>query len=90
MEALGINPSGLLTQIISFLILFAVLYALLYKPLLRVMDQRSSRIKESLEAAERAQTESACSGGIIDIFMWPLSRRLAHTTKIANDVVAVR
>ena len=58
MEALGINPSCLLTQIISFLILFAVLYALLYKPLLRVMDQRSSRIKESLEAAQRAGEEA--------------------------------
>ena len=61
MEELGINPSGLLTQIISFLILFAVLYALLYKPLLRVMDQRASRIKESLETAEKAREEAARS-----------------------------
>ncbi len=61
MEALGITPSGLITQIVSFLILFGILYALLYKPLLRVMDQRSARIKESLESAHRAREEAAHS-----------------------------
>jgi len=61
MEALGINPAGLLTQIISFLILFGILYALLYKPLLKVLDQRSARIRESLETAERAREEAAHS-----------------------------
>ena len=61
MEALGINPVGLLTQIISFLILFGLLYALLYKPLLRVLDQRSARIRESLETAEKAREETARS-----------------------------
>ena len=61
MEALGINPAGLLTQIISFLILFGLLYALLYKPLLRVLDQRSTRIRESLETAEKAREEAARS-----------------------------
>ncbi|MFQ5934548.1 MAG: hypothetical protein ACE5KI_07895, partial [Dehalococcoidia bacterium] len=53
MEALGINLPGLITQIVSFVILFALLYRLLYKPVLRLLDQRSNRIKESLETAER-------------------------------------
>ena len=61
MEALGINLPGLLTQLVSFTILFVVLYKLLYKPVLRVLDQRSSRIRESLEAAERARDEAASS-----------------------------
>jgi len=47
MEAIGVNLPGLITQIVSFVILFAALYALLYKPVLRMLDQRSSRIKES-------------------------------------------
>jgi F-type H+-transporting ATPase subunit b len=46
---------------ISFLVLFVVLYLLLYKPLLRVMDQRSARIRESLETAEQAREEAAKS-----------------------------
>ena len=61
MDALGIDLSGLITQIVSFLILFAILYALLYKPVLRVLDQRSARIRESLESAQRANEEAASS-----------------------------
>ena len=58
MEALGINLPGLLTQMVSFLILFLVLWALLYKPVLRVLDQRADRIRESLETAQKAQEGS--------------------------------
>lgn len=61
MEALGINLPGLLTHIISFLILLVVLRLTLYKPIVNMLDQRSQRIRESLEAAERAQQESAAS-----------------------------
>ncbi len=59
MDALGINLPGLITQVVSFAILFALLYWLLYKPVLRVLDQRSSRIRESLETAERVRQEAA-------------------------------
>ncbi len=61
MDALGISVSGLVTQIVSFLILLAALYVLLYKPLLRMLDQRSDRIRESLETAEKANEEAARS-----------------------------
>ena len=61
MEALGINLSGLVTQIVSFAILFALLSRLLYRPVLGVLDQRSQRIRESLEASQRAQEEAARS-----------------------------
>ncbi len=58
MEALGINLGGLITQLVSFLILLAVLVRLLYRPVLRMLDERSNRIKESLEAAERAESQA--------------------------------
>ena len=61
MEGLGINLPGLITQIVSFGVLFGILCALLYKPVLRLLDQRSARIKESLETAERVQKEAAQS-----------------------------
>ena len=61
MEALGINLPGLITQVISFGILFAVLSKLLYKPILNALDQRSNRIRESLETAERVRDEAARS-----------------------------
>ena len=59
MEALGINLPGLITQLVSFLILLFILKRLLYKPILRMLDQRSERIRESLDAAERARQQSA-------------------------------
>ncbi len=61
MDALGINVPGLLTQLVSFVILFAVLWILLYKPVTRALEQRSSRIRESLETAERVRQEAAQS-----------------------------
>ena len=61
MEALGINAAGLLTQIVSFLILFNGLRVLLYKPILKVLDRRSQKIKESLESADKAKQEADIS-----------------------------
>jgi F-type H+-transporting ATPase subunit b len=61
MDALGINLAGLITQIVSFLALLFLLYKLLYKPLLKTLDDRSARIKDSLEIAERVQEEAAAS-----------------------------
>lgn len=58
LEGLGINLPGLLTQLVSFLILFAILGRLLYKPVTKLLDERSKRIRESLEAAERAREEA--------------------------------
>jgi F-type H+-transporting ATPase subunit b len=59
MDALGINLPGLLTQLVSFLILFAILSKLLYGPIQRTLNERSERIRESLEAAERANEQAA-------------------------------
>lgn len=66
MEGLGIDLSVLVSQIISFLILFGLLYLVAYKPLMRMLDERSRRIKESMdqtdqikEQAEMAEKETA-------------------------------
>ncbi len=61
MDGLGINLGGLITQIVSFLVLFVILRALLYKPLLKMIDLRSIRIKDSLEAVEASKQEAAKS-----------------------------
>lgn len=59
MEALGVSLPGLATQLVSFLVLFALLHRLLYKPIIKILDQRSQRIKESLETAENIKREAA-------------------------------
>ena len=59
MEGLGINLSTLIAQIVSFLALFGLLYFFAYKPILRMFDERSQRIKDSVEQAERVKEEAA-------------------------------
>ncbi len=49
---LGINLPTLLAQVVNFLILLGLLYLVAYKPILRMLDQRSAKIKEGLEVAE--------------------------------------
>ena len=59
MAELGFHWPSLVVYLVNFAILLGILYAVGYKPILRVLDQRSSRIRESLEQAERMQKESA-------------------------------
>ena len=66
MGALGINLPGLITQVISFLILLFVLSKLLYKPVIKMLDDRADRIKESLSAAEKAKEDAASSAEKIE------------------------
>jgi F-type H+-transporting ATPase subunit b len=47
--------------LLNFTILLGILFFFAYKPLLRVMDQRAERIRESLAAADRAREEAATS-----------------------------
>ena len=61
MQALGLNLPMLIAQIVGFLVLLYILSKLLYRPLLKVMDERADRIKESLEAAERAKEQAVAS-----------------------------
>jgi F-type H+-transporting ATPase subunit b len=58
---LGINLPSFIAQLVNFLILFGLLYLVAYKPILKMMDERSNKVKSSLEQAEviRAQAEKA-------------------------------
>lgn len=59
MEGLGINLPMLLAQIVNFLILLGLLYLAAYKPILRMFDERSNRIKESMEQTELIKEQAA-------------------------------
>jgi F-type H+-transporting ATPase subunit b len=58
MEALGINLPVLISQIIAFLILFGLLSVVAYKPLLKMLDERANKIKESMDLAEEVKQQS--------------------------------
>ena len=61
LETLGIHFPSLAIFLVNFLLLLALLYLFAYKPILRLMDQRADRIRESLEAADRAREDAASS-----------------------------
>jgi F-type H+-transporting ATPase subunit b len=59
MEALGLNPNLLITQILNFAILLILLRLLLYKPILDMLNTRKAKIQESLEFAEKVTQQAA-------------------------------
>ncbi|MCJ7791043.1 MAG: F0F1 ATP synthase subunit B [Dehalococcoidia bacterium] len=59
MGEIGIKLPLLVSFTISFVILFALLRLFLYKPVMKMLDERSKRIKESMERAEATREEYA-------------------------------
>jgi F-type H+-transporting ATPase subunit b len=57
--ALGINFPGLLAQIINFGILLLILRLVAYKPIMRMLDERAARVRESMETAEGIKQREA-------------------------------
>jgi len=58
-DSLGINWAVLLAQIITFGILMGLLYLAAYKPIMRMLDERSNRVKESIEQTEHIKEQAA-------------------------------
>ncbi len=61
MGDLGLNIPSLIAFLVNFVILLVILYLFAYKPIIRLMDQRTDKIREGLEAAETARQEMAKS-----------------------------
>lgn len=59
MEGLGISVPTLITQVVTFVILLVLLRVFAYKPIMRMMDERSRRVKESMAQAEALKAQSA-------------------------------
>ncbi len=53
MGEIGISLPGLVAQLVNFFILFGLLFLVLYKPVMRMLRERSDRIKESMDQAEQ-------------------------------------
>lgn len=61
---LGINLPSLLAQLVNFALLLGLLYLVAYKPIMKMLDERSNKIKESMEQTEqiKKQAEQAEEG----------------------------
>lgn len=56
---LGISWQGLLGQIINFALLLVLLYFIGYRPIRKMLDERSKRVKEGIDQAELAKEAAA-------------------------------
>jgi F-type H+-transporting ATPase subunit b len=59
LEQLGINLPALVAQIVNFGLLLVILRMVAYQPILRMLDERSARIRESVEQAEEIKHQAA-------------------------------
>ncbi len=81
MEALGINLGYLISQLVNFTLLVVLLYFVAYKPILRMLDERSARIKKGLEDAETASRRAA-------EMEQEFERRMGEARKQGQELVA--
>jgi len=59
LDALGVNPLSILIHVVNFLILLFLLQRFLFGPVLKMLDDRSATIRDSVEAADRMRQETA-------------------------------
>lgn len=59
LASLGINVSTLLAQIVTFGVLFVLLKMFAFKPILKMLDDRSDIVKQSMEQADYIKEQVA-------------------------------
>lgn len=57
--SLGINPTFFVAQLVNFLIVVLVMWRFAYKPIVKMLDDRSKRIEESLKQADEVEKRVA-------------------------------
>jgi ATP synthase, F0 subunit b len=55
---LGINIPSFIAQVVNFGLLLGLLYLFAYKPILAKLDERSARIKESMERTDQVKEQA--------------------------------
>jgi F-type H+-transporting ATPase subunit b len=87
---LGINGPVLITQVVTFIILLVILRFVAYKPLMRMLDERSHRIKDSMEQTEAIKEQSARAEEEVKKELETASRegqeRIARAVKAGEEV----
>ena len=90
LDKLGINLPLLITQLISFFILLIALYFLLYKRILKMLDDRAQRVKESLEQAENVKKQSMHAEDEVKKQLQAASQKgqelIAQATKASDEI----
>ncbi|MDY6892717.1 MAG: F0F1 ATP synthase subunit B [Chloroflexota bacterium] len=81
MGELGINWHGIIGQFINFGVLLVILLIFGYKPITKMLDERSQRIKDSMEQADFIKEEVAKTEQLVQ-------EQITEARKQGQDVVA--
>jgi F-type H+-transporting ATPase subunit b len=92
LDSLGVNLGAVLWHLINFILLIVLLTKFLYRPILKMLDDRSNRIRESLAQAEAVRAETARleaeSRSILDEARRQGQESLAQANRNAERIVA--
>ena len=90
LASLGINLPTLVAQIINVVILLVLMYLVAYKPITRMLDERSRRVKEGMEAAETSKEQAARADEDIRKKLEAASRegqeRIARAAQVGDEL----
>jgi F-type H+-transporting ATPase subunit b len=84
-DKLGFHLPSLAVFAVNFVLLLAILYFFAYKRLLAMMDRRSERIREGLEAADKAKEDAARSQERMEQQMLESRRESQHLLEQARE-----
>ena len=83
---LGFSVPTLVAQLLNFAILFGIVYLFLLKPFLKKVDERSRKVRESIEQAEAIQQKAANTEAEIKKQLEAASREAVLTIDVVLDV----
>jgi F-type H+-transporting ATPase subunit b len=69
MEGIGFNLPLLIAFVVNFLILFGLLGVFLYKPVLKMLDERTAKIKDSMDQADKIKLQLEKTEGDIKLHL---------------------
>src|SRR3712207_9254763 len=90
MGKLGINPYLLVSQIINFGLIAFLLARLLYRPVLNALNNRTTRIQESIENAEQVKQQLARAQQDYDAQLARARQEAAQILAQANERAQVQ
>ncbi len=80
-QELGMNWHGILGQFISFGLLIGLLLLFAYKPIMKMLDERSQKIKEGMEQAEYIKEQTAKTEKLVQ-------EQIVEARKQGQDLIA--
>jgi len=86
LTTLGLNARDFIWHTINFIVLIVLLSRFLYRPIVAMLDERTRRIQESLEAAERARADVAQADRERDELLASARREIQEMMTTAQQV----